>query len=327
MPPKIMFVDDEIRILNALQRHLSAAGVKWQLCFESDPREALRAAVEEAPDVVVCDMRMPGMDGIALLTAMREAGVDAAAIMLTGSPEVKVAAAAINEAGVFRFFSKPCPTEMLVMGIEAALLERAQQQDSAVSRPDFKAFDLLTSGVFVLDENGRAIYSNPAAGNLMERSRSILAHSDGRLRLSEDGKPVDLSVLLQELRRTGEALQFGLLRTDAMHPLAITLRLMDDRSHVALIATDPERVDPPEADVIARILKLTRSEAGLVRQLALGLSVAEAAQACDLSVQSARTYLKRIYQKTRTSRQSDLMRLVYSIFPGYLAGDRKALDA
>jgi FixJ family two-component response regulator len=327
MPPKIMFVDDEIRILSALQRHLAAAGVRWRLSFESDPRAALRAAIDEAPDVVVCDMRMPGMDGIMLLQAMRKEGVDATAIMLTGSAEVKVAAAAINEAGVFRFFSKPCPTEMLVMGIEAALLERSKASDSASVRPDFKAFDLLSSGVFVLDEGGRTIYSNPEAGNMMERGRSILANGDGRLRLSEDGKPVDLAVLLEELRRTGEALQFGLLRKDALHPLAITLRLMEDRSHVALIATDPERVDPPKADVIARILKLTKSEAGLVHQLALGLSVSEAAEACDLSVQSARTYLKRIYQKTRTSRQSDLMRLVYSFFPGHLAGTRRALDA
>lgn len=320
MRPRIMFVDDEVKILTALQRHLTALGVKWELCFESDPRSALEAAIRDKPDVVVCDMRMPVMDGIGLIAAMRDGGVDASAIMLTGSNELAVATAAINEAGVFRFFTKPCPPEALVKGISEALAQREEARAARSGGVDFKPFELVAAGVFVIDGEGRLIYANPAALEMMLAGKSVRTAGEGRLRLSgESGKPVDLEPLIRDLLERGGETQFGLARKEAVHPLSVTMRRLDDRDRIVVFVTDPQRVDPPSAAVIGQVLRLTRSEAALVHQLALGLSVTEAAEACELSVQSARTYLKRIYQKTRTNRQSDLMRLVYSAFPSHLA--------
>ncbi|MBA5778301.1 response regulator [Stappia sp. F7233] len=320
MRPRIMFVDDEVRILTALQRHLAATGVKWELHFESDPRVALETAIRERPDVVVCDMRMPVMDGISLLAAMRDGGVHASAIMLTGSNELAVATAAINEAGVFRFFTKPCPPEALVKGIKEALEHREQARAASSGEAEFKPFELVTAGVFVIDGEAHVDYANPAALEMMLTGNSVRTVGDGRLRLSgETGKPIDLEPLIRDLLESGGETQFGLARKEAIHPFSVTMRRFDDRDKIVVIMTDPQRVDPPSASVIGQVLRLTRSEAALVRQLALGLSVTEAAEACELSVQSARTYLKRIYQKTRTNRQSDLMRLVYSAFPSHLA--------
>ncbi|NRG19955.1 response regulator [Rhizobiales bacterium] len=325
MRPTIMFIDDEIRILNALQRQLSSVGKRWSLCFETDPRDALDTAIELQPDVIVCDMRMPGMDGVQLLSTLRARGVDTCAIMLTGSSDLEVATAAINVAGVFRFFTKPCSPEELMSGIEAALADRERRRQAMDTFAEFKAFDLVSAGIFVFGESEQPLYTNATAQRMLQAGQSLRTAADGSVKLLDDDRPIDLGLLVEKVRATGEAVQLGLARKDAMFPLSATLRPQEDSGYVVLIATDPEEVDPPCSTVIGDVLKLTRSEASLVYNLALGLSVAEAAEACGLSVQSARTYLKRIYQKTRTNRQSDLMRLVYSVFPNHLLRDRRAI--
>ncbi|MXN66270.1 response regulator [Stappia sp. GBMRC 2046] len=325
MRPTIMFIDDEIRILNALQRQLSSAGKRWSLCFETDPQDAVDTAVELEPDVVVCDMRMPGMDGIQLLSALRARGLDASAIMLTGSSDLEVATAAINVAGVFRFFTKPCTPEELMGGIEAALADRERRRRAMDTFAEFKAFDLVSAAMFVFADSDEPLYTNATAQRMLQSGQNFRTAPNGSLKLLDDGRPLDLDLLVEKVRTTGEAVQMGLARKEAMFPLSATLRRQEESGYVVLIATDPDEVDPPCATVIGDVLKLTRSEASLVYNLALGLSVAEAAEACELSVQSARTYLKRIYQKTRTNRQSDLMRLVYSVFPNHLLRDRRAV--
>lgn len=325
MKAKVLFVDDDVRVLNALQRRLMSSGVSWQLLFESDPHQALKTAESVTPDVIVCDMRMPGLDGVSLLSGLRQRGSDALTIMLTGSDDLAVATAAINDAGVFKFFTKPCPTDTLIEGITAALDSRAARSTTRRPGQDHGMFDLLSGGVFVLDRDAHIVHANAAAQEMLETDPQIQRTPDGRLRVLESARPLGLDALVGEALDGRKTIQSGLERDDGTRPFSLTLRPLAERDLVALVVADPERVCLPSPDVIADVLRLSRSEAALVHVMALGASVTEAAQECNLSVQSARTYLKRIFQKTQTSRQSDLMRLVYSVFPNYLslgAGER-----
>jgi DNA-binding CsgD family transcriptional regulator len=79
---------------------------------------------------------------------------------------------------------------------------------------------------------------------------------------------------------------------------------------VAIFVVDPEGGAPPVAEVLENLYSLTRSEAEIVRCLAMGLSLEEAAQARGISMNTARSHLKHAFAKTGTSRQGELVRLI-----------------
>jgi response regulator RpfG family c-di-GMP phosphodiesterase len=117
--PRILIVDDEALVLEALQRQLRT---HFDVTAASDPREAVKLVVSKGPyAVVVSDLRMPGMDGVALLYSIRKLSPDTVRVLLTGCADVEAAIAAVNEGNIFRFLSKPCPTGMLMRTLEASV--------------------------------------------------------------------------------------------------------------------------------------------------------------------------------------------------------------
>ena len=111
---RILLVDDESGVLNALQRLLRLTplvvrGVEWRPRVDvfTSPAEALRSAAECAYDLVVSDFRMPEMDGVAVLRRMRELQPDCARVILSGYTDLNGLIGAINEARIDRFIAKP----------------------------------------------------------------------------------------------------------------------------------------------------------------------------------------------------------------------------
>ncbi len=101
----VLCVDDEPSILSALKRVLRAEDCK--VLQAGSGAEALAMLEQEAVDVVVSDMRMPGMDGAALLAQVRARWPGAARILLTGYADMNATIAAINEGQIYRYIHKP----------------------------------------------------------------------------------------------------------------------------------------------------------------------------------------------------------------------------
>ena len=111
---RIMIVDDDEPILKALRRLLTitpcmAGEVRYRLNVDTftSPHEALARARHTAYDLILCDYRMPGMNGVQLLKEIRAAQPDAARLILSGYADLDGLIGAINEAGISRFISKP----------------------------------------------------------------------------------------------------------------------------------------------------------------------------------------------------------------------------
>ncbi|HTZ00007.1 MAG TPA: response regulator [Rhodocyclaceae bacterium] len=128
---RIMLVDDEENILKALRRLLTITpctyhGVTYKLQIEifSSPEAALERAREAAFDLFVVDYRMPKMDGVAFLKAVRELQPDAARMILSGYADLNALVGAINEAKIYRFIAKPWNDYELVSAIAEALAYR-----------------------------------------------------------------------------------------------------------------------------------------------------------------------------------------------------------
>jgi DNA-binding NtrC family response regulator len=128
---RIMLVDDEENILKALRRLLQLTpctyhGVTYKLQVEIfvSPLQALERAREAAFDLFLVDYRMPQMDGVAFLKAVKEVQPDAARMILSGYADLNALVGAINEAKIYRFIAKPWNDYELVSAIAEALAYR-----------------------------------------------------------------------------------------------------------------------------------------------------------------------------------------------------------
>ena len=130
---KVMFIDDEVNILAGLRRMLRGQRGAWDMSFMNSGAEGLAAMAEAPVDVLVCDMRMPGMDGVQVLAAVRERHPSTARIVLTGQTDRESVIASLGLTQ--RFLLKPCKPEDLVTAIEQVVAVR-----QAVSEDQIQAF-------------------------------------------------------------------------------------------------------------------------------------------------------------------------------------------
>jgi len=116
--PSILFVDDEPNILSGLKRMFRALRQEMDFHFVESGQDALDLMAEHAVDIVVSDMRMPGMDGAALLSLVQEKFPHAIRIMLTGQADEESILRTVGV--VHQFIAKPSDPETLREVLERA---------------------------------------------------------------------------------------------------------------------------------------------------------------------------------------------------------------
>lgn len=121
--PKLLVVDDDATIRRALLRALD--GEPYVVIPAPSGDIALALLDREEIDVVLSDYQMPEMNGVELLTKVRELYPDIVRLMLTSNAEVTVFADALREAGVRRFFHKPWDDEELRQSLRSTLQVRS----------------------------------------------------------------------------------------------------------------------------------------------------------------------------------------------------------
>ena len=119
MPYNLLIVDDEEDVLVVLDDLFSSRG--YLVSTAKSGQEALKLMEDVTPDLILADYKMPDMDGIELLTASQERYPDAVRIVLTAHGDLNVAIAAINEADVYKFITKPWNNNDLILTVQRAL--------------------------------------------------------------------------------------------------------------------------------------------------------------------------------------------------------------
>ncbi len=116
-PIRVLLIDDEQIFVDSLTRVLRRRG----MVVQSAPNgaAALELLSKEEVDVIVLDVRMPGMDGIATFKAMRERDAVTPVIFLSGHIDIKQVSQALKD-GCAEVLLKPCPIDNLVSCIEDA---------------------------------------------------------------------------------------------------------------------------------------------------------------------------------------------------------------
>lgn len=167
MSEKILLVDDESNVLDRYRRTL---GREFSLDTAVAGQEALALIAEKGPyAVVVSDMRMPGMDGVQLLSRIKTSAPDTIRVMLTGHADTETAINAINEGSIFRFLNKPSTKETMAKALTAALV-----QYRLVTAEKQLLEQTLSGSLQVLTEVLSLV--NPAAFSRASRARRYIHH-------------------------------------------------------------------------------------------------------------------------------------------------------
>ena len=118
---RILVVDDEANARSGLEKLLVQAG--YIVDTAGDGIQALARAAEHPPDIVVTDLRMPVMDGMALLAKLQESNRDLPVIVASAFGDMPFAVAAMH-AGAANYFTKPIDIDALLVAIERAYKRR-----------------------------------------------------------------------------------------------------------------------------------------------------------------------------------------------------------
>jgi HD-like signal output (HDOD) protein len=128
----VLFVDDEPAVLSGLRRMLHPMRAEWRMTFVTSANEALGVLASDPADVIIADMRMPGVDGATLLTEIRRRWPDTVRIILSGYADDQAALRSVAVA--HQFLSKPCDPESLSATVRSACQMRDRLADPQLRR-------------------------------------------------------------------------------------------------------------------------------------------------------------------------------------------------
>src|SRR5271170_5467530 len=129
---RVLVVDDEPSARSGLEKLLRQDG--YTVDVAGDGAAALAIAAERPPDVALTDLKMPGMDGVELLTKLREQDAALPVLVVTAFGDVTSAVRAMR-AGADDYLTKPVDFDALLLSLERALQRRqAQTETEALKR-------------------------------------------------------------------------------------------------------------------------------------------------------------------------------------------------
>ena len=322
--PRILFVDDEPSVLNGLKRSFRDREASWDMEFMSRPDEAIVEGRIRAFDVVVSDMRMPGMNGVEMIVALRQTMPEASYIMLTGAADLRGAIDSINRAGIFRYFTKPCPSFLLKEGVAAAVAALRPPPVSPATgglSPSLgeTALDQLSIAVLFVNASGKIVFMNRRGGILCAEGDGLRVGAADICCASTQPETSHLHALIRESAAAGTRKALSISRPSLKRSLLVVvaplLSFSDGGKNgkgVALYVSDPEHNSVPPPEQLAALMDLPPVKSKLAYYLAQGDSLDEAAVKLNVTTETARTYLKDIFSRTGTSRQAELVKLILS---------------
>lgn len=122
----VLLVDDEVEFLETLEKRLRRRNMEVRVATSGE--QALKALGECSPDVVVLDVKMPGMGGIETLREIKRMAPLVEVVMLTGHANLEVAIQGM-EMGAFDYLMKPVDIDELVYKLQDAYRRKSLQEE------------------------------------------------------------------------------------------------------------------------------------------------------------------------------------------------------
>jgi DNA-binding NarL/FixJ family response regulator len=334
----ILCVEDEDDLRGDIAEELEAAN--YRVLQASNGGEALRLLENHRPDLVLCDITMPGLGGYGVLKALREqeAMADVPFIFLTALAERNDVLTG-KQAGADDYLVKPIDYEILLATVAARLDQVARVQTSAVHRAEeswqeilkssqgrtvealYKAtfaFDRFLVGVVIVDEAGTVKVMNKEAQRILADDDG-LGVADGVLRGSVAKQNSKLYTAIQkafEEESLDEIVSFPRLSGGRPYLVLIPgqrFSVEERPEAVVLLVIDTEQRAKVSGDTLVRLYNLTPSETRVALMLIDGKRLDQIAEELEVAQTTVVFHLKNLFRKTDTNRQADLVRVLLSV--------------
>jgi DNA-binding NtrC family response regulator len=188
---KILLVDDEVDFLDSVTPALARRG--FAVGQATDGRKALALLEQQSFDVIVLDVKMPGLDGVETFRRIKQLRPEIPVIMLTGHGTIQQAFE-ISREGVVEYLTKPCDVEKLVRVAQAAALHHVSP-----APPSADACDEVIRVLLVDDE---ADYLASLRDALQRRKMQVSTAADGEAALASCSER-EFDVVLADVRMPG----------------------------------------------------------------------------------------------------------------------------
>lgn len=343
----ILCVEDEADFREDIADELRDAGF---LVLEAPcAQDALSMLKCETPDLILCDITMPGMDGYQFLAAVRQSRpelADIPIVFLTAQSEANQIVRG-KMAGADDYLIKPVDFDLMLATLCARLaqvsrirkrhslemkeiqdaLHQISRQGGKVSGPLARAFDYVGFGIVLLDQQGTVWLANRAAHRMASNVRGMML--DGRLTLGYGREASEFhtvfSNVLAAARRGEDRVEcLPLARNDGSRDLLCMVgSLIDDAleetegAAIMLIMSDPATRPPLMPSMLESLFGLTPTEAQIASAFADGLRTDEIATRFEISPTTVAFHKRNLFDKTQTRRQADLIALLLAL-PAYV---------
>lgn len=310
--PLILCVEDEPSLRDDIAFELHEAG--YAVAAAADAREALAILESRRPDLILCDILMPGMDGRGFISHLRKTHPD-----LDDVPFVFLTALSSRQqmidgriAGADDYLTKPIDYDLLRATVESRLKRMQRLRAMPGDRSGLTALDRLVIGVVLLDANGGVVHANPLARRLSDEAGIVLG---GRITTGgEDGRK--LTALIAALI-SDEGMATAGLRLDrrqlVVAGMSLPARAHHDEAVAMLILSGGDGQPPLDNTTLGQLFDLTPMEAQVAHLLAEGLRRSQIADRLTISGTTVAFHLRNIFAKTGVQRQAELVALILSV--------------
>lgn len=328
----VLIAEDEADVRVLLQRELRDRG--FEVTAVSDGEQAQQILARETFTLVITDIRMPGMDGVELTRLIKQQTPDTEVIIITGFASVESAAEAVR-LGAADYLTKPLgDLDNIHSSVDRALEAHDQRQLARHRMLTLEALrdglasllDRLPLGIVLLDARGRILQVNHIGRILLDEQQGLSMREGEEL---VQGRTRDLSRLRELIGGAAGGLEEPGRRVGGVSTLSrreeradlscwVTPVNIDGKQRIeeepaaAVFIGDPERRVVTTEELLCRLYPLTPTEGRLAAILMQGKSVDQVANEMQISTNTARTHLKRVFSKTNTSRQGELISLLLS---------------
>ncbi|POG55572.1 PAS domain-containing protein [Haloferax marisrubri] len=245
---RILLVDDDEPMVELSATFLERELADAETATYTDPEPALDELTDGGYDCVVSDYDMPGMDGLELLTAAREQGIEIPFVLFTGKGSEEIASRAIS-AGVDEYLQKGGPEEYPVLANKVSNLVEKYWAETHMRR-GFLAIESAEEGIGIIDGDGVYQYMNKAYAALYDRDRTELIGEHWDILYPDDEARRFHEEILPQLEAEGSWRGFstGVTKDGEAVPERLVLTQMDDGGHVCIVQELTE-VDALQAEV------------------------------------------------------------------------------
>ena len=330
--PLILVVEDEPPLRRDIVEELEEAGYRSLAAAHGE--EADRLMENATPDLVLCDITMPKLDGYGLLSAMRQNRPELAAtpfVFLTAMSEPREVIEG-KLRGADDYLIKPVDYDLLLATVSARLRQVSRiksqiEQDVASLQAALAdlagggphpVLDLIALGIVLLDAEGNVVHANKAAQD-MARDAAHFSFRRNRIAATDPVSDTALQQAIDKVKtaaRRGERVGGIMLQgaESAMSALIGALgpstAAQKPQAELAVFLSAPTHDKKVSERLLIDLFGLTPTEARVAALLTSGARPSDVADALGISTTTVSFHMRNLFQKTGTNRQIDLVTLI-----------------